>query len=67
MKLAEWLVLKGKSQAEFSRDMEVTQPCVHFWVNGIQPPSSINMMRIYRLTNGKVGLKDWCEEFDGQI
>lgn len=64
MQLAEWLVLKGKSQAKFSKELGVSQAAVHFWVNGTQLPSSKNMMRIYRLTGGKVGLKDWCEEFN---
>lgn len=64
MKLAEWLVQKGLSQAEFSRLMKVSQPAVHMWVNGFQPPSGKRMMQIYRMTNGKVALKDWCEEFN---
>jgi len=67
MQLAEWLVLKGKSQAKFSRELGVTQAAVHFWVNGTQLPSSKNMIRVYNITGGRVGLRDWIEGFDGQI
>jgi predicted XRE-type DNA-binding protein len=64
MKLAEWLVTKGIRQAELSRMLNVTQPTVHNWVNRKFPPSSKQMMRLYQMSNGKVGLKDWCEEFE---
>jgi len=64
MKLAEWLVTKGIRQAELSRMLNVTQPTVHNWVNRKAPPSSRQMMRLYQMSNGKVNLKDWCEEFE---
>jgi len=64
MKLAEWLVTKGIRQAELSRMLNVTQPTVHNWVNRKAPPSSRQMMRLYLMSNGKVNLKDWCEEFE---
>jgi len=64
MKLAEWLVTKGIRQAELSRMLDVTQPTVHNWVNRKAPPSARQMMRLYQMSGGKVGLKDWCEEFE---
>jgi len=64
MKLAEWLVNKGMRQAEFARQMEVTQPTVHNWIYGKRPPSGMHMMDIYKMSKGQVGLKDWCEAFD---
>ena len=67
MKLAEWLVERGMSQADLARDLQVTQPAVHHWLNGVQPPNGHRMMQIYRMSKGKVGLRDWCEEFDGQL
>jgi transcriptional regulator with XRE-family HTH domain len=63
MKLAEWLVSRGVSQNEFSKEFGVSQATISFWVNAEQPPSGANMMKLYRMTNGKVALKDWCEEF----
>lgn len=64
MKLAEWLVTKGIRQADLSRMLDVTQPTVHNWVNRKVAPSSKQMMKLYRMSGGKVGLKDWCEEFE---
>ena len=63
MKLAEWLMENDLTQADLARHLSVTQPAVHHWLNGVQPPNGHNMMEIYRLTRGRVGLKDWCEEF----
>jgi predicted transcriptional regulator len=64
MKLAEWLVSKGIRQADLSRMLDVTQPTVHNWVNRKSPPSAKQMMKLYQMSKGKVGLKDWCEEFE---
>jgi hypothetical protein len=44
--------------------LDVTQPTVHNWVNRKAPPSSKQMMKLYQMSKGKVGLKDWCEEFE---
>lgn len=63
MKLAEWLVSQHMTQAELSRSLGVSQPAVHLWLNGVQSPSGQNMMRLYKMSGGKVGLKDWCEDF----
>lgn len=65
MKLAEWMVSKGVSQVDLANMLGVTRPAVHHWLNGVQSPSGQHMMKIYRMSGGKVGLKDWCEEFDG--
>jgi hypothetical protein len=43
--------------------LDVTQPTVHNWVNRKAPPSAKQMMKLYQMSKGKVGLKDWCEEF----
>ncbi|MGB0818200.1 MAG: YdaS family helix-turn-helix protein [Candidatus Puniceispirillaceae bacterium] len=64
MRLAEWLVHKGLRQADLARDMGVTQPTVHNWIYNKRPPSGTHMMDIYRMSGGKVGLRDWCEAFD---
>ena len=63
MKLAEYLMEKGLRQAEFARIMNVTQPTVHNWIYRKAPPSAMHMMKLYKLSKGKVALKDWCEEF----
>ena len=63
MKLAEYLVLRGVKQADLARKMNVTQPTVHNWIYKKAPPSAMHMMELYKWSNGRIGLKDWCEEF----
>lgn len=63
MKLAEYLVFKGIRQAELARIMNVTQPTVHNWIYKKAPPSAMHMMEIYKMSKGRVGLKDWCDDF----
>lgn len=63
MKLAEYLVFKGVRQADLARKMDVTQPTVHNWIYKKTPPSAAHMMELYRWSGGRIGLKDWCEEF----
>ena len=63
MKLAEYLVFKGIRQAELARLMNVTQPTVHNWIYKKAPPSAMHMMQIYKMSKGRVGLKDWCDDF----
>ena len=63
MKLAEYLVKKGISQQELAQKLDVTQPTIHNWIYSKVPPSGMNMMLIYKLSKGRVGLKDWCEDF----
>lgn len=63
MKLAEYMMSKSMSQAELARLLNVSQPAVHHWLNRVQPPNGHRMMEIYRLSGGRVGLKDWCEDF----
>lgn len=63
MKLAEYLVSKGMKQADFARLMNVTQPAVHNWIYKKAPPSSRQMMKIYKWSGCRIGLKDWCEDF----
>ena len=65
--LAKWLITKGMKQADLARELKVTQPCVHAWIYGVRPPNATNMMKLYQMSNGKVGLKDWVEVFgDGK-
>ncbi len=61
--LAKWLITKDMKQADLARKMNVTQPCVHAWIYGVRPPNARHMMELYRMSGGKVGLKDWCEVF----
>lgn len=63
MKLAEYLVSKGMRQAELARFLNVSQPTIHHWIYKKAPPSGRHMMEIYKWSNGRVGLKDWCEDF----
>jgi len=51
------------SQADLSKHLEVSQAAISFWLNARQSPSGQHMMKIYRMSGGKVGLKDWCEDF----
>ena len=64
MKLAEWLVNKGMRQAEFARQLDVSQPTVHNWIYGKRPPSGQHMVDIYVMSKGRVNLKDWAEVFN---
>lgn len=63
MKLAEYLVSKGIRQAELARIMNVSQPTIHNWIYKKSPPSGQHMMEIYKMSKGRIGLKDWCEDF----
>ena len=63
MKLAEWMISKEMSQADLSKHLGVSQAAISFWLNARQSPSGQHMMKIYRMSGGKVGLKDWCEDF----
>ena len=63
LKLAEYLVSKGISQTECAKSLNVNRSNVHHWIYKYSPPSGQKMMEIYRWSNGRVGLKDWCEEF----
>lgn len=63
MKLAEYLVFKGIRQAELARRMNVTQPTVHNWIYKKAPPSANHMMELYKMSKGRIGLKDWCDDF----
>lgn len=63
MKLAEYLVHRGVKQADLARKLNVTQPTVHNWIYKKAPPSAMHMMELYKWSNGRIGLKDWCEDF----
>lgn len=64
MKLAECMVLKGITQAELATTLNVTRQTINNWIYGKVPPGGRQMMALYRWSGGKVGLKDWCEEFN---
>jgi len=63
LKLAEYLVFKGVKQVDLARELNVTQPTIHHWIYKKAPPSGKHMMQIYKWSGGRVGLKDWCEDF----
>lgn len=67
MRLAEYLVSKGLKQAEFARMMGCTAPCVHNWIYRKSLPSSRQMIEVYKITGGRVALKDWMEETNGSL
>lgn len=67
MNLAKWLITKGMSQADLARELQVTPPCVHAWIYGVRPPNATHMMKLYKMSGGKIGLKDWVEMFDEKI
>ena len=64
MKLAEYMVMRGTSQADLARFLKVSPPTVHNWIYKKQYPCGMSMMRLYKWSGGKVGLKDWCEDFN---
>jgi predicted transcriptional regulator len=64
MKLAEYLVKKGISQAEASRQLDVTQVAIHQYIYRKSLPSGQMMINIYKWSGGQVNLIDWVREFD---
>ena len=64
MKLAEHMMKRGMTQADLARHLNVTRATVNNWIDRRTPPSGQKMMEVYKWSGGKVGLKDWCEEFD---
>ena len=64
MKLAEHMMSRGVTQAELARTLNVTRATVNNWIYARVPPSGRQMMAVYKWSGGKVGLKDWCGEFD---
>jgi DNA-binding transcriptional regulator YiaG len=64
VKLAEYMMMRGVTQSELARTMNVTRASVNNWIYHRTPPSGQKMMELYKWSGGKVGLKDWCGEFD---
>jgi DNA-binding transcriptional regulator YiaG len=52
------------TQSELARHLNVTRATINNWIYKRTPPSGRQMMAVYKWSGGKVGLKDWCEEFD---
>ena len=63
MNLAEYLVKKGISQAEASRQLGITQVAIHQYIYRKSLPSGQMMIRMYKWSNGQVNLIDWVKEF----
>ena len=63
MKLAEHMMKRGMTQAELARHLNVTRATINNSIYRRTPPSGQKMMEVYKWSGGKVGLKDWCEEF----
>ena len=66
VKLAEYMVSRGITQGEAAKILKVTPATMHNWVYGKVTPSGIHMMQIYKWSNQRVTLKDWCEVFDAK-
>jgi len=64
LKLAEHMMKRGMTQADLARHLNVTRATINNWIYRRTPPSGQKMMEVYKWSGGKVGLKDWCEEFD---
>jgi len=63
MKLAKYLMFKGLSQSEASRQLGITQVAVNHYLNRKSVPSGRMMIKIFQWSKGKVNLSDWSEEF----
>ena len=63
MKLAEYMVSKGLRQSDLAKTLGVSQVTIHNWIYHKRPPSGQHMMDIWKMSGGKINLKDWAEAF----
>jgi transcriptional regulator with XRE-family HTH domain len=61
MTLKVWLKAKKRSQAEFGREIGMSQGAISKLVNGKHIPSPSAMQRIFVATRKKVAPNDWVE------
>lgn len=61
MKLRDWLALKGHSQEEFAKLIEVTQQAVATYVLETSIPRKPTMLRIVEVTAGAVTPTDFYQ------
>ena len=54
MTLKEWMQERQLSQQKLAEMLGVTQPTIARWVNTIQFPDPINIIKIRTVTGGKV-------------
>ncbi len=59
MKLTQYLVQNEISQKKLAELLQVSQPTVHKWLNDKAIPSGKKLVQIERLTDGKVGARDF--------
>lgn len=66
MKLAECMMNKRVTQTQLARDLGVSRQTINNWIYQRSIPSSKQMIAVYKWSNGRVNLKDWCEDFDAK-
>ena len=64
MKLAEYMVSKGLRQSDLAKTLGVSQVTIHNWIYHKRPPSGQHMMDIFKMSGGRINLRDWAEAFD---
>lgn len=59
MRLADWIKKNQLSQDDLGKSIEVKQPSVSRWVNGVMRPSLSRIKKISIFTNGEVSFEDF--------
>jgi plasmid maintenance system antidote protein VapI len=63
MTLKEWLESVDLRVSDLANMLKIPQPTVYTWVNGVKgrviTPELKNILKIKKVTKGKVNLKDW--------
>ncbi len=59
MKLQAYMVSKGIRQVDLAKTLKVNQSSINKWLYKKSLPSGKHMIRIFKLSDGQVNLKDW--------
>lgn len=59
MKLQAYMVSKGIRQVDLAKMLKVNQSSINKWLYKKSLPSGKHMIRIFKLSDGQVNLKDW--------
>lgn len=59
MKLQAYMVSKGIRQVDLAKILKVNQSSINKWLYKKSLPSGKHMIRIFKLSDGQVNLKDW--------
>jgi len=62
MTLREWLKKEGITAKEFAKRTGIPEVNIYRWITGRFKPRANYIMKIYKATNGEVGIEDWERE-----